>query len=280
MQFYKFSGLFLVLYFTVAFGAYCDKETLHFSGLKKEGTRLYLSGEGFSPSCIKGYREAKPGGRIICQNGTWKGHFPPCIVVNCSGAPPPIQNGRVKRYTGTHGSGIEYECDKFYFLARDSTVQCLFGEWKGMAPFCKDTRCLPKSLSHKKGVSPDIRNLTLSGESLKVQCIEGFVPSGVKPLCSRGVWTEYGVSPCKELNCTVSEVPNGTLTEIGERKVWRWSKFRRARKETFVKVTKGETRPPGHELRVSCDSFQGKGSGNITTTCKQGKWQPHPRCLN
>ncbi|GFV66727.1 uncharacterized protein TNCV_1646061 [Trichonephila clavipes] len=152
------------------------------------------------------------------------------------GIPPPVQNGRVKQFTSTHGSSVKYECNKFYFLARDSTVQCLFGEWKGMSPICKDSRCHPKSLSHKTGVSLSLSNLTLSGESLNVHCTEGFVPSGIKPLCSRGLWTEFGASPCKELNCTVEEVPNGTLKEIAERKAWMWRRFQRVMQETFVKV--------------------------------------------
>ncbi|GFY37590.1 uncharacterized protein TNIN_342451 [Trichonephila inaurata madagascariensis] len=283
MQVYKVSGLFLMIYFKVVFSAFCDTETLNFSGLKKDRTRLFLSSEGFLPSCVKGYQVAKPGKKILCQNGIWSGHFPPCVIVSCAGNPPPVQNGRVKQFTSTHGSSVKYECNKFYFLARESTVQCLFGEWKGMSPICKDSRCHPKSLSHKTGVSPNLSNLTLSGESLNVHCTEGFVSSGIKPLCSKGSWTEFGVSPCKELNCTVEEVPNGTLKEIAERKAWTWRRFQRVMQETFVKVNKGETRHEGHELKVICDSkfsFQGKGSNNITITCKQGKWQPHPSCLH
>ncbi|GBO26665.1 hypothetical protein AVEN_40663-1 [Araneus ventricosus] len=50
-----------------------------------------------------------------------------------------------------------------------------------------------------------------------------------------------------------------------------------------TKVTKGGVRPPGHQLYLTCESrhvFQGSEIINVTTTCKEGKWQPEPVCLS
>ncbi|CAL1291235.1 unnamed protein product [Larinioides sclopetarius] len=259
---------------------YCDKQSLSFSGVRKDGTRLYLSGEGFLPSCERGYQLAKPGEKIVCRNGIWTGYFPPCVVVSCQTAPPPIPNGRVKSYSGLHGSIAVYECNKFYFLAFESSVQCALGEWRGNLPICKDTRCYIRNLRKKSGVLDDGR-VTFSGEFLNVRCSEGFTPNGMKPTCSRGEWIEQDLSPCKEMDCPVHGVNNGTLKESKERKVWKLGKFRRERKLILVEVNKNGARPPGHQLYLTCESrhaFQGSEIINVTITCIEGKWQPEPVC--
>ncbi|GIY72332.1 sushi domain-containing protein [Caerostris darwini] len=264
---------FFIICFKIVFCAYCDQASLPFSGLKKGAIRFYLDGEWFVPSCNEGYRVAQPHGRIVCRNGVWSGHFPPCVVVSCSTPPPPIPHGRVKWYTGTHASSVQYECDPFYTLASESSIRCNFGQWTGSLPVCRDTRCYVAHAVHKSGLAED-KNATLDGQFLEVRCAAGFVPSGARLLCSRGTWIEHGASPCLEANCTVDEVRHGSLMEVDERRVWRWSTFRNERKPTFVKVHKGGTRPPGHQLYVTCES----GFENITTVCKHGKWQPQPIC--
>ncbi|GBN82614.1 hypothetical protein AVEN_94884-1, partial [Araneus ventricosus] len=125
--------------------------------------------------------------------------------------------------------------------------------------------------------------MTLSGEFLNVRCSEGFTPSGMKPTCSRGEWIEQDASPCKEMDCPVRGISNGTLKEYKERKVWKLGKFRSERKLILIEVTRGGVRPPGHQLYLTCESrhaFQGSGIINVTTTCKEGKWQPEPVCLS
>ncbi|GBN82604.1 hypothetical protein AVEN_139161-1, partial [Araneus ventricosus] len=156
------------------------------------------------------------------------------------------------------------------------------GEWKGTLPICKDTRCYIRNLKNRSGVLDD-RRMTLSGEFLNVRCSEGFTPSGMKPTCSRGEWIEQDASPCKEMDCPVRGISNGTLKEYKERKVWKLGKFRSERKLILIEVTRGGVRPPGHQLYLTCESrhaFQGSGIINVTTTCKEGKWQPEPVCLS
>ncbi|XP_055925767.1 sushi, von Willebrand factor type A, EGF and pentraxin domain-containing protein 1-like [Argiope bruennichi] len=282
MQVHGILCLLLSICLKVVFCVYCDKQSLSFSGLRKTGTRLYLSGEGFLPSCDKGYQLARPGEKIVCRNGIWTGYFPPCVVVSCQTSPPSIPNGRIKSYTGLHGSIPNYECNEFYFLALESTIQCAFGEWKGTLPICKDTRCYVQNLKHKNGVLED-RRATISGNFLNVRCSEGFIPNGMKPTCSRGEWIEQEASPCKERDCSIHGVNNGTLKEMKEHKVWKFGKFRSERKLILVEITKGGVRPAGHHLYLTCEqkhATSGSKIVNVTTTCKQGKWQPEPICLS
>ncbi|GBN90001.1 hypothetical protein AVEN_169259-1, partial [Araneus ventricosus] len=87
----------------------------------------------------------------------------------------------------------------------------------------------------------------------------------------------------QELDCPVRGISNGTLKEYKERKVWKLGKFRSERKLILIEVTRGGVRPPGHQLYLTCESrhaFQGSGIINVTTTCKEGKWQPEPVCLS
>lgn len=276
-------SVFLVL---VNFGifadcAYCDFDKIPFPGLKREKNRLYLHGESFNPACQTGYTVTKPGGKLMCSNGVWSGHFPPCVAANCLGAPPTIQNGKAVSFTGVHSTTANYVCDEFYFFAKEYSVQCLQGEWLGVVPVCKDSRCRFNDLKKKDGIMFINNSTTLSGENLELVCSKGYKPIGVTPICTRGVWVEFGTSPCKPMECVVAEIHHGALMEAEERRSWRWANLRRESKTVYKKVKKGVSKQSGEILQLVCKSkysFEGKGQSNVTVTCEKGQWIPKPVC--
>ncbi|KFM75588.1 hypothetical protein X975_07881, partial [Stegodyphus mimosarum] len=256
---------------------------LSFPGLIP-GKSMFKDGESFVPSCEKGYRVAKPeNSRLSCQQGRWIGQMPPCTGDRCKDPPPPIANGHIAHFTGEHASIARYECKEFYTLqqSQNTQVQCLFGEWKGRLPVCKDTRCYFKDLKKKMGLSTESLKVTNHNEYLDVLCGHEYTPTGERPLCFEGRWNERVLSPCRERNCEISMIRNGALTvrRLGPRYLT-WNGW--VRDDIYDEIPVGTEILSGHMRHLHCFegySVQGSGSSVLPITCQKGKWYPEPVCL-
>ncbi|XP_071035623.1 sushi, von Willebrand factor type A, EGF and pentraxin domain-containing protein 1 [Parasteatoda tepidariorum] len=260
----------------------CYVDKLQFPGLVKGRKNIYKHREVFRFECEKGYDVTESEKKLVCNEGTWKGNLPPCKAASCVTSPPSIKNGRIKSYSELHSSFVSYECEEDYFLQSSSNVQCLFGEWKGNPPLCKDARCYFQNLKFKNGMTVPFKDPVLNGEVIEVKCAAGYsVTLSVKPpWCSNGLWTEYGTSPCKPNNCPVHQINNGAFTKRLAKVVWRWNG--RVTEYEYVMETIGTTKPAEERLYVSClypFTFQGRNDNDVQVVCSGGRWTPTPACL-
>lgn len=143
--------------------------------------------------CRSGFEEI-PGidKSITCsENGTWTklGDF--CKRKDC-GAPPSLQNGKVKSEGTTFGSKMLVSCDEGYQLVGKNEMTCLVDGWeKG------NLQCVPKDC----GPLPDLphgtvkSNSTTFGSRMLLSCEEGYQLVGKKEkTCLSDGWEKGNIS--------------------------------------------------------------------------------------
>lgn len=61
-------------------------------------------------------------------------------IASCKDPPPEIEHGQAEVQSTVHNSVVKYTCRDPYTLRRNSKVQCLYGDWTGQPPTCKDCK--------------------------------------------------------------------------------------------------------------------------------------------
>lgn len=155
---------------------------------------------------------------ITCEeNGSWKGHVPECIFVDCHN-PPPIVNGTVVLSTNFtyFGATALYECNDNFKLEGVSRRICSEdGTWGNESPICVEITCPAFNVSEHVVVNDGRR---LVGEVAKFSCTKGryLVGNSTRTCLSNGRWT--GKNPtCKPVDCgRPNEVENGRVIVIND----------------------------------------------------------------
>ena len=145
--------------------------------------------------------------RRCLNNGSWSGHLPSCVLINC-GLPESLTFGGVNFSNSTIGSVATYRCQEGYRLVGIAQRTCLDNEtWSGVVPLCVGiTEC----------GNPDIpvfgvrlNNNFSVGAVVAYSCIIGYTLIGptTRTCLVNGTWS--GIPPiCEIIDCGDPGTPN------------------------------------------------------------------------
>ena len=122
-------------------------------------------GEELAISCAEQHELQRPGEPVTCEDGSWS-QAPDCGPARCKAMPTPPRNGMVVVPHTGHLSMALYQCkvaavlpsvrclapaQDGFTLSGDNTTTCMYGEWTGTTPACRETYCrFPGYLAHGK----------------------------------------------------------------------------------------------------------------------------------
>ncbi|XP_063854317.1 CUB and sushi domain-containing protein 1-like [Scylla paramamosain] len=180
----------------------------------------YRIGSVASYGCGKGYAILQSPTRKCTENGTWAGHEPACVYVDC-GLPDKIVNGYYRLLSNTtyFGSQVSYQCAPDYRLDGRIRRHCLANStWSGLSPTCVEIRCpdLTSDLTPALEVTP--AGPVRSGVTATYSCETGrkIVGNPFRSCSTTGNWN--GTRPrCEWVSCQMpKEMKNGRSVPVNE----------------------------------------------------------------
>ena len=124
--------------------------------------------------------------------------------------PTPPRNGMVVVPATSHLSMALYQCKDGYSLAGDNTTTCMYGNWSGTTPWCRETYCpFPGYLLNGKillvgnmglyDYRPYVKKIS-NDRQILFDCDKGYKlelgsPQGAT--CIDGEWSPPEVPKCK-----------------------------------------------------------------------------------
>merc|ERR1719204_1056990 len=165
-------------------------------------------GDPIEVNCTANYEVLTDGFPITCNNGTWS-KIPRCSPARCKTMPTPPRNGMVVVPQTGHGAKGLFQCKDGYTLLGNNMTECVYGNWTGKVPSCKEMYCpFPGTLTHGKillvgnmglyDYRPYVRKIT-NDRQIMFDCDKGYklaIGSAQGATCVDGVWSPSEIPVC------------------------------------------------------------------------------------